>query len=72
MTPTSVFSVNALGQPDRLGVQADWKDMPMKHQIFRWYCLAEINKSDGQHESQLLSVITTEKNELRHSVALTP
>ena len=60
MTLTSVLSVSPLEQPGRLGVQADWKDMPMKHQIFRWYCLAEINKSDGQHESQLQSVMTTE------------
>jgi hypothetical protein len=60
MTLTSVLSVSPLEQPGRLGVQANWNDMPMKHQILRWYCLAEINKSDVQHESQLLSVITTE------------
>ena len=26
MTPTSVLSVSALGQPGRLGVQINWKD----------------------------------------------
>ena len=44
----------------------------MKHQIFRWYCLAEINKHDGQHESQLLSVITTEKKSCVTQLHLTP
>ena len=73
MTLTSLLSVLRKEQPVEFGNPINKSDLPKKFQIFQVDSLVVINKHDRQTERQCLCChLLLPKNELRHSVVMTP